>query len=291
MDQQRWQQIEELFQQASEIAPDQRASLLAQACDGDAELRREVEALLEEESRINSLLKEPVIARVAAEFAAPSDESLRGQRIGHYEIRACIGAGGMGEVWKAWDPKLRREVAIKILPAEFAADPERIARFQQEARAASALKHSNIITIHEVGQVTRPDGELYFIVTEFIEGQTLRDYLAQPDRNWRAGVRIATQIASALAAAHTADLIHRDIKPENIMVQPYGQVKVLDFGIAKGLRIADCGLKKPKLSSQQRRAARRHRRTIRNPKSPIRNGRLPAPARHDSLHVAGAGAR
>ncbi len=231
MDQKRWQQIEALFQRACEVAPDQRASLLAQACDGDVELRREVEALLKDEFRIKSFLKEPAIARVATEFAAL--ESLRGQRIGHYEIRALLGQGGMGEVWKAWDDTLKREVAIKILPQEFAADPERIARFQQEARAASALKHPNIITIHEVGQVTTTHGELYFIVTEFIEGQTLRDYLTQPDRNWRAGVRIATQIASALSAAHTADLIHRDIKPENIMVQANEQVKVLDFGIAK----------------------------------------------------------
>ncbi len=245
MDQKRWQQIEELFQQASEIAPDHRASLLAQACDGDAELRREVEALLKDESRIKSFLKEPVIARVAAEFAAPSDESLSGQHIGRYEIRTRIGAGGMGEVWKAWDPKLRREVAIKILPPEFAAEPERIARFQQEARAASALNHPNILTIYEDGQVTKPDGALHFIVTEFIEGQTLRDYLAQPTRSWRDAVLIATQIASALSAAHTADLIHRDIKPENIMVQANGQVKVLDFGIAKltGLRNAEFGLR------------------------------------------------
>jgi serine/threonine protein kinase len=231
MDQKRWQQIEALFQQACEVAPDQRAPLLAQACDGDVELRREVEALLKEESRIKSFLKEPAIARVATDFAAP--ESLRGQHIGHYEMRALLGQGGMGAVWKAWDDKLKREVAIKILPQEFAADPERIARFQQEARAASALKHPNIITIHEVGQVTMPHSELYFIVTEFIAGQTLREYLAQPDRSWRDAVRLATQIASALAAAHAADLIHRDIKPENIMVQPDGQVKVLDFGIAK----------------------------------------------------------
>ncbi len=251
MDQKRWQQIEELFQQASEIAPDQRTSLLAQACDGDAELRHEVEALLRDESRIKSFLKEPAIAHVAAEFAAPSDESLSGQHIGHYQIRVRIGAGGMGEVWQAWDKNLAREVAIKILPAEFAADPERIARFQQEARAVSALHHPNIITIHEVGQVTKPDGELYFIVTEFIAGQTLRDYLlgthassmqhagsVRTQGSWREDVRIATQIASALSAAHTADLIHRDIKPENIMVQANGQVKVLDFGIAKltGLR-------------------------------------------------------
>ena len=221
MDQQRWQQVEALFQRACEIAPDQRATMLAQACDGDVELRREVEALLQDESRINSFLKEPAIARVATEFAAA--ESLRGQRIGHYEMRALLGQGGMGAVWKAWDDKLNREVAIKILPQEFAADPERIARFQQEARAASALKHPNIITIHEVGQVTMPHGELYFIVTELIEGQTLRDYLAQSDRSWRDAVRIATQIASALTAAHTADLIHRDIKPENIMVMPEGR--------------------------------------------------------------------
>jgi serine/threonine protein kinase len=235
--------LKELCNAALELAAHERAAFLDVACDGDARLRAEIESLLAHEDTARDFLAQPAWQEVVAQIQTEPQEDLTGTQLDRYEIRTRIGAGGMGEVWKAWDPKLRREVAIKILPAEFAADPERIARFQQEARAASALKHPNIITIYEDGQVTMPDGALHFIVTEFVEGQTLRDYLAQPNRSWREGVRIATQIASALTAAHTADLIHRDIKPENIMVQPDGQVKVLDFGIAKGLRIADCGLR------------------------------------------------
>jgi eukaryotic-like serine/threonine-protein kinase len=145
----------------------------------------------------------------------------------------------MGEVWRARDEILGRTVALKMLPAEFTAQPERVRRFEQEARTASALSHPNIITIHEVIRQPLPTGEAHFIVTEYIEGRTLRALLTDPETKAprRLGVTqaldIAIKVADALRAAHTAWVIHRDIKPENIMVRDDGRVKVLDFGIAK----------------------------------------------------------
>ena len=135
----------------------------------------------------------------------------------------------MGEVYLAKDNKLGRRVALKILPEQFAADPERINRFVREARAASALNHPNIITIHEVGE----DGGTNYIATEFIDGKTLRERLFEKPLSFEEAMSVAVQTTEALAAAHTAGIVHRDIKPENIMIRTDGYVKVLDFGIAK----------------------------------------------------------
>ncbi len=151
-----------------------------------------------------------------------------GTKLGRYEIRSKIGAGGMGEVYLAQDTELDRTVAIKVLPETLASDQQRLQRFIQEAKAASALNHPHILTIHEIGTV----GNLRFMATEFIDGETLRQHL-------RSGIKlteileIAIQTASALAAAHAAGIAHRDIKPENIMLRRDGIVKVLDFGLAK----------------------------------------------------------
>src|SRR5712691_9750250 len=151
-----------------------------------------------------------------------------GTRLGRYEIRSQIGAGGMGEVYLALDTRLDRKVALKILPAEVAAHPDRMRRFVQEAKAASGLNHPNIITIYEIDETESG----HFIATEFIEGETLRERGRQPLR-LSESLDIATQIASALAAAHAAGIVHRDIKPENVMLRRDGIVKVLDFGLAK----------------------------------------------------------
>jgi eukaryotic-like serine/threonine-protein kinase len=152
-----------------------------------------------------------------------------GTKLGSYEILSPLGAGGMGEVYRARDPRLKREVAIKVLPAALADDVDRLLRFAQEAQAASALNHPNIITIHEVGEI---EG-LHFIVTELIDGNTLRREMAAERLSLPAALDIAVQIASALAAAHQAGITHRDIKPENVMLRRDGIVKVLDFGLAK----------------------------------------------------------
>jgi serine/threonine protein kinase len=149
--------------------------------------------------------------------------------ISHYRIVSKIGAGGMGEVYLAKDTKLDRRVALKILPEEFAQDAERMRRFVQEAKSASALNHPNIIIIYEVGDT---DGA-HFIATEYVEGETLSRRLRGEPMSLRSALEIATQIASALQAAHNAGIVHRDIKPDNVMIRPDGFVKLLDFGIAK----------------------------------------------------------
>src|SRR5262245_44728069 len=149
--------------------------------------------------------------------------------IAHYRLLAPLGAGGMGEVYLAEDTKLGRKVALKLLPAESTRDAGRLRRFEQEARAASALNHPNILTIFEIGEA---NGERY-IATEFIDGQTLRERLNGDRLAPQAALDIASQIAAALAAAHEAGIVHRDIKPENVMLRRDGIVKVLDFGLAK----------------------------------------------------------
>jgi serine/threonine-protein kinase len=151
------------------------------------------------------------------------------QVISHYRIISKIGAGGMGEVYLAQDTKLDRRVALKILPADVAENQDRMRRFVQEAKAASALNHPNIITIYEIEQID----SVHFIATEFIDGETLRERVRKPSLKLREVLDVAVQIASALSAAHTAGIVHRDIKPENIMLRTDGIVKVLDFGLAK----------------------------------------------------------
>ena len=152
-----------------------------------------------------------------------------GDKLGPYEIRAPLGAGAMGEVYRAHDPRLGRDVALKVLPADFASDPTRLARFSQEARAASALNHPNIITIYEIGDTeTSP-----FMAMELIEGRTLRSMINGAPLTLRTALQIATQLADGLSKAHEAGIVHRDLKPDNVMVTKDGFVKILDFGIAK----------------------------------------------------------
>ena len=152
-----------------------------------------------------------------------------GTRVGRYEIRSPLGKGGMGEVYLAQDTSLRRPVALKLLPSRFTNDSDRLQRFEQEACAASALNHPNIVTIHEIG---RQDGT-HFMATEFVEGETLRQRLDRGPLRMGDALEIAVQTAAALTAAHAAGIVHRDVKPENVMVRPDGYVKVLDFGLAK----------------------------------------------------------
>jgi eukaryotic-like serine/threonine-protein kinase len=151
-----------------------------------------------------------------------------GKTLSHYQVTEKLGAGGMGEVYLAQDTQLGRNVALKLLPAQFTQDEDRLRRFEQEARAASALNHPNIITIYEIGQV----GDAHFIATEFVDGQTLRQQMTSRLRLSEA-LHVVIQVAGALTAAHSAGILHRDVKPENVMLRPDGLVKVLDFGLAK----------------------------------------------------------
>src|ERR1041384_2788046 len=161
-----------------------------------------------------------------------------GQTVSHYRIREQLGSGGMAEVYLAEDLNLDRNVALKMLPPELAKDEECLHRFEQEAKAASALNHPNILTIHEIGQ----SGELRFIVSEYIKGENLRERLAREPLRFGEVLEIAVQVADALVAAHKAGIIHRDIKPENIMLGEDGFVKLVDFGVAKLNRVTklDC---------------------------------------------------
>src|SRR5277367_1845980 len=150
-----------------------------------------------------------------------------GTKLGAFEIVAPLGAGGMGEVYRARDLRLERTVAIKLLPAAFSADGDRLQRFEQEARSASALNHPNIVTIYELGQ----DGSNHYIAMELVEGKTLRQLLLLGALPMRKAIEIATEVADGLAKAHEAGITHRDLKPENLMVSEDGLAKILDFGL------------------------------------------------------------
>jgi WD40 repeat protein/predicted Ser/Thr protein kinase len=221
--------IKQLCWEARELAPHERADFLVQACIDDDALRGEVESLLAFDETNTGFLDHTAWKHVAREIVAGETELLRGQTIAHYQIQTMLGAGGMGKVFLAQDTKLGRQVAIKFLPPQFTADPEHLRRFEQEARAASALNHPHIITIHEIDE---HEG-LHFIVMEYVAGETLRARLQQGKLKHEEAVDIGAQVADALAAAHHIGIIHRDIKPENIVVRADGRVKVLDFGIAK----------------------------------------------------------
>ncbi len=160
-----------------------------------------------------------------------------GTRLGNYEVLSELGSGGMGEVYKARDLKLGRVVAIKVLQQEMASDSQRLRRFEQEARAASALNHPNIVTIYEIGE---HEGTPY-IAMEYVEGKTLREMLAGGPLPNDKLIRYATQMAEGLAKAHQAGIVHRDLKPENIVISVDGYVKILDFGLAKLLPAGDIG--------------------------------------------------
>jgi eukaryotic-like serine/threonine-protein kinase len=235
----RWRQIENLFHTALEREAGERSYLLATACAGDMELRRQVELLLVSYEEAGEFIEQAPLAgaisllveesAASAAHKTADNGSLVGRKVSHYEIQSLLGVGGMGEVYLARDTKLDRRIAVKILPAQFIREAAQVQRFEREARAASALNHPNIITIHEIGQ----DEETHFIATELVAGDTLRERLAGGKIALKEVLGIAVQVADALAAAHAAGIVHRDIKPENVMVRPDGLVKVLDFGLAK----------------------------------------------------------
>jgi len=225
----RWQQVEEVLQAALDRAPAERAGFLERVCAGDAELQTEASSLVSAYDAAADFIEEPAIAQDAHVILGDHSLNYIGQEIGPYKIIDRLGSGGMGEVYLAQDARLDRLVALKVLPAYFVSDDTRLRRFQREARAASALNHPNILTIHEVGEL---EG-VHFIATEFIDGHTIRESIASDELSLIDVLDIVTQVAGALSAAHSAGIVHRDIKPENIMRRGDGIVKVLDFGIAK----------------------------------------------------------
>jgi serine/threonine protein kinase len=214
-----------------------RAAYLEQACGSDTALRAEVESLLVYD-KADANLVDGVAAQHYADLLTTSVDalsSLAGQSIHHYQILRLLGAGGMGEVWLAKDTRLGRYVALKLLPNRLAADGALSRRLTHEARAASALNHPNILTVHDIGE---HEGRPY-VVSEYVEGISLREKLRRGPLPFGEAADIALQVAEGLSAAHGIGLVHRDIKPENVMVRPDGRVKVLDFGIAKRLTAED----------------------------------------------------
>ena len=225
----RFHLVGEIYDRVLDLAPERREAYLTEACAGDEALRREVDSLLAAHEVAGGFIDRPAVEIAADLFANPTSESFEGKTIGTYQLLSLLGKGGMGEVYLAHDLKLRRKVAIKILPKQFLQDAMRVKMFEREAHAASALNHPNIITIFDIGQ---SDGA-HFIAAEYIEGETLRQRIKSSALPLRETLDIAVQTASALAAAHEAGIVHRDIKPENVMLRRDGYVKVLDFGLAK----------------------------------------------------------
>ena len=224
----RWQLVQRIFQSAIEREPQVRTAFLDQACAGDPALRLEVESLISSHHQTTNIIETMAIDVAAQMLADDRPDLVLGRSIGPYKVISHIGHGGMGEVYVAQDTRLGRQVVLKLLRDEFTKVQDHLRRFEQEARAASALNHPNIVTIHDIGEAEVGR----FIIMELIEGQTLREVAGKP-LSLDALMNLGGQIAKALNVAHTAGIIHRDIKPENIMVRNDGYVKVLDFGIAR----------------------------------------------------------
>src|ERR1017187_9160106 len=214
----RWKEIQELYEGAVALPPEKRADFLAQACPADAGLRGEVQSLLAQPA--DSFLESAPVS--AIKTLSP------GAKQGNFEIVELIGRGGMGEVYRARDSRLKRDVAIKVLPARLARDPDRIARFEREVRAAGGLNHPNIVAVYEIGR----DGDTYWIATELVAGEPLAKVIERGALSGPKAIEIGTQIDDGLTAAHAAGIVHRDLKPANIIVTRDGRVKILDFGLA-----------------------------------------------------------
>jgi eukaryotic-like serine/threonine-protein kinase len=244
----RWQQISRIYHDALARDAQSRDAFIREACGNDEAVRREVESLLAQPVSDENFLGEPALAMATPPLGDPSESILTGRRLGAYELLEVLGIGGMGAVYRARDTRLGRDVAIKVLPRVFSANPERRARFEREARLLAALNHPHIAAIYGI-----EDSEgVPALVLELIEGPTLAERLQRGPVSVAEALTIAHQIADALAAAHERGIVHRDLKPSNIKVKPDGTVKVLDFGLAKATAAdaEDHGLPKTSTSGE-----------------------------------------
>jgi eukaryotic-like serine/threonine-protein kinase len=241
-----WRQVEQIVHDALAVSPQAREAFVRDACHGDVPMQREVESLLAVNSRAEEFLEQSAL-NVAALAAHDGDAGRIGKQIGGYRVISLLGAGGMGQVYRARDLKLGRDVALKVLPAAFTTDRDRLARFEREARVLASLNHPHIGAIYGVEEGA--DGSappVYALVLELAEGVTLADRLRGGPIPVPEALTVARQIADALEAAHDKGIIHRDLKPANIKITPDGTVKVLDFGLAKA---AESGIAAPDLSA------------------------------------------
>jgi len=233
--------VESLFEAALALGPEEQQAYLDEVCSGDQELRHTVDDLLAQDARAGSFLQHspfglftgglnPGAGAVTQALAAPGlGDDLIGRTLSHFQITAAIGAGGMGEVFRATDKKLGRDVALKVLSLAMAGDAKRLARFRLEARAVAALNHPNIVTLYSLEEA---EG-LHFLTMELIEGEPLHRLIPPGGLPASQVIAIANALVDALTAAHERDIVHRDLKPANVMVTNEGRVKVLDFGLAK----------------------------------------------------------
>ena len=239
MNPERWPEIKQMLQAAMQLEPAQRPAYLDHACSGDPTLRQQVESLLVANGDVrSSFLASSPLERVSLG---------RGTKLGPYEIITSIGAGGMGDVYRAHDPRLGRDVAIKVLPQVFSTNANRLRRFEQEARAAAALNHPNILAVHDIGTTEQA---IPYVVSELLEGETLREVLERGPLPPRKATDCALQIAHGLAVAHDKGIVHRDLKPENLFATREGQIKILDFGLAKLVHAEDLSPDSPTLRSE-----------------------------------------
>src|SRR5262245_56405288 len=228
----RYKQIKSIFQSAVELPRSEQTIFLDKACSGDEGLRREVEDLLSSHGQVKDSIEAIASEAAATMLAGPQSGSLIGRQIGAYQIINQIGRGGMGEVYLARDARLGRQVALKLLPPRFTEDDQRVQRFRQEARAASALNHPNILTIHEIGEVKTAVGALHFVATEFIEGRTLRELIRYGRMKLGEALEVAMQEASELSAAQAGGIVGRALMRAHIMRRPGGHPQALNVALA-----------------------------------------------------------
>src|SRR5207245_4577763 len=223
-----WQQVQAIFPAAWERGPRGRSLFLDEACSGNESLLQEIESLIVAHEEGEHFIDSPAYV-ATAEMLTDGQEFKPGQTLSHYEICSVLGEGGMGKVYLAEDRKLRRKVALKVLPTANSGDEEACRRLLREAQAAAALDHPNICAIYEVDE----ESDRSYIAMQYIEGETLEARISRLRFSLNDSLNVAVQVADALAEAHAHNIIHRDIKPANIMLTGRGQVKVLDFGLAK----------------------------------------------------------